>query len=42
MKKQGKIKNKINIPGYLDKEGYFKICDPESMKHIHNLNNNLY
>jgi len=42
MKKQGKIKNKINMPKYLDKEGYFKICDAEGMKHIHNLNDNLY
>ena len=42
MKKQGKITKKVNIPRYLDKEGYFKVCDAEGMKHINNLNDNLY
>ena len=42
MKKQGKIKHKINIPKYLDKEGYFKICDPEGNKRINIINNKLY
>ena len=41
-KKQNNNKNKINIPKYLDKEGYFKICDAEGMKHIHKKDDKLY
>ena len=40
-KKQNNNKNKINIPKYLDKEGYFKICDVEDAKHIHKKDDKL-
>jgi len=41
-KKQGKFKNKVNIPKYLNKDGYFKICDPEGNKRINIINDELY
>lgn len=37
-----KKKLKCNIPKYLVKDGYFKLCDPEKVKRINNINNELY
>ena len=37
-----KKKIKCNIPKYLNKEGYFKICDPEGNKRINTINDELY
>ena len=41
-KKQNTYNKKINIPKYLDKDGYFKICDPEGNKRINKKDNELY
>ena len=35
-------KIKCNIPKYLKKDGYFKLCDSDGMKNIHKINDKLY
>ena len=37
-----KKKIKCRIPKYLHKDGFFKVCDPEGMKHINLIGNKLY
>ena len=36
-----KKKIKYNIPKYLHKDGFFKVCDPEGMKHINLIDKKL-
>ena len=35
-------KIKYNIPKYLNKDGYFKLCDSDGMKNIYKINDKLY
>jgi len=37
-----KKKIKYNIPKYLKKDGYFKLCDSDGMFNIHEIDNKLY